>query len=155
MVTERFEWYYLGETGQLGPLSETQILELADHAVISRETMVWKVGMGDWIQAGSVPRLAERLVPAVKPPPISVPPPAPARTAPTSGVKCPRDGSPMRHEIRSGVEVDWCPQCKGVWLDRGELDKLIDREGDDDDYRDRDRGRRKKGFLGEVFDMFD
>jgi len=28
---------------------------------------------------------------------------------------------------RSGVEIDYCPSCRGVWLDRGELDKLIDR----------------------------
>ncbi len=29
--------------------------------------------------------------------------------------------------VREGVEIDYCPQCRGVWLDRGELDKLIDR----------------------------
>ena len=28
---------------------------------------------------------------------------------------------------RQGVEIDYCPQCRGVWLDRGELDKLLDR----------------------------
>jgi Zn-finger nucleic acid-binding protein len=28
---------------------------------------------------------------------------------------------------RSGIEIDYCPQCRGVWLDRGELDKIIDR----------------------------
>ena len=31
---------------------------------------------------------------------------------------------------RSGVEIDYCPQCRGVWLDRGELDKIIDRAAD-------------------------
>ena len=30
---------------------------------------------------------------------------------------------------RSGVEIDYCPKCRGVWLDRGELDKLIERSG--------------------------
>jgi Zn-finger nucleic acid-binding protein len=30
---------------------------------------------------------------------------------------------------RSGVEIDYCPQCRGVWLDRGELDKIIERAG--------------------------
>ena len=30
---------------------------------------------------------------------------------------------------RSGIEIDFCPQCRGVWLDRGELDKIIDRSG--------------------------
>jgi Zn-finger nucleic acid-binding protein len=51
---------------------------------------------------------------------------------------------------RQGVEIDYCPQCRGVWLDRGELDKLIERSTaamapanptmpmmDDDDYEDR------------------
>jgi hypothetical protein len=81
---------------------------------------------------------------------------------------------------RQGVEIDFCPQCRGVWLDRGELDKIIDRlaatsastslerarEYDDDDryrhsearrYRDDDdykyRDRKKRGFLGELFDF--
>lgn len=31
---------------------------------------------------------------------------------------------------RSGIEIDYCPQCRGVWLDRGELDKIIDRAAD-------------------------
>ncbi|WP_411374813.1 zf-TFIIB domain-containing protein [Arthrobacter sp. MPF02] len=31
---------------------------------------------------------------------------------------------------RSGVEIDYCPQCRGVWLDRGELDKILDRAQD-------------------------
>jgi Zn-finger nucleic acid-binding protein len=38
---------------------------------------------------------------------------------------CPRDGSPLAAHIRSGIEIDHCPTCNGVWLDRGELDKLI------------------------------
>lgn len=74
---------------------------------------------------------------------------------------------------RQGVEIDYCPQCRGVWLDRGELDKIIEKsaaaafEGrpvyDDDDDRhehrkyDDDRGyykgRRRKSFLGEMFDF--
>ena len=72
---------------------------------------------------------------------------------------------------RQGVEIDYCPSCRGVWLDRGELDKIIDRsfvtspsrepqrERDRDDHRDRDddRGWHKKkkreSFLGELFDF--
>lgn len=34
---------------------------------------------------------------------------------------------------RSGVEIDYCPKCRGVWLDRGELDKIIERASADDD----------------------
>ncbi len=42
-------------------------------------------------------------------------------------MKCPIDGNPLVIAERSGVEIDYCPQCRGVWLDRGELDKIIDR----------------------------
>ena len=40
---------------------------------------------------------------------------------------CPVDGSTLVMSERSGIEIDYCPQCRGVWLDRGELDKIIDR----------------------------
>lgn len=98
----------------------------------------------------------------------------------------------LKMSERSGVEIDYCPNCRGIWLDRGELDKLIERAAayeaqaqppqppqrtvivDDDDYYDDDykrkRGydersgsyndpryqqRRKKSFLGDLFDVFD
>ncbi len=42
-------------------------------------------------------------------------------------MKCPIDDTPLAISSRDGVEIDYCPQCRGVWLDRGELDKIIDR----------------------------
>mgnify|MGYP002714808254 CR=1 FL=1 len=42
-------------------------------------------------------------------------------------MKCPVDGETLVMADRSGVEIDYCPKCRGVWLDRGELDKIIDR----------------------------
>ena len=42
-------------------------------------------------------------------------------------MNCPVDGTLLTIADRSGIEIDWCPQCRGVWLDRGELDKIIDR----------------------------
>ncbi|RDC73690.1 hypothetical protein DLJ49_06120 [Rhodovulum sp. 12E13] len=90
-------------------------------------------------------------------------------------MQCPIDGTQLVMTERSGVEIDYCPQCRGVWLDRGELDKIIERSaaqaapppppqggyrepareargyGDHDD-----RGYRKKkrgGFLDELFDF--
>jgi Zn-finger nucleic acid-binding protein len=42
-------------------------------------------------------------------------------------MQCPVDGAQLVMTERSGVEIDYCPQCRGVWLDRGELDKIIDR----------------------------
>jgi Zn-finger nucleic acid-binding protein len=78
---------------------------------------------------------------------------------------------------RQGIEIDYCPQCRGVWLDRGELDKIIERSGRDtspapqpqpaafsppprgrdrDDDYSRSHGhrypKRKKSFFEELFD---
>jgi len=75
---------------------------------------------------------------------------------------------------RSGIEIDYCPQCRGVWLDRGELDKIIERAspaaaaapvqqhapppmhppgqvpyGSGGYYRK----KKREGFLGELFDF--
>jgi uncharacterized protein len=36
---------------------------------------------------------------------------------------------------REGIEIDYCPKCRGVWLDRGELDKIIERSRREDDER--------------------
>lgn len=40
---------------------------------------------------------------------------------------CPIDGAQLIMTDRAGVEIDYCPTCRGVWLDRGELDKIIER----------------------------
>ncbi len=42
-------------------------------------------------------------------------------------MKCPLDQTPLTIADRQGIEIDFCPTCRGVWLDRGELDKLIER----------------------------
>ena len=42
-------------------------------------------------------------------------------------MKCPNDNTTLVMSERNGVEIDYCPECRGVWLDRGELDKIIDR----------------------------
>ena len=43
------------------------------------------------------------------------------------GMPCPVCKVPLVMSERQGVEIDYCPQCRGVWLDRGELDKIIER----------------------------
>ena len=87
-------------------------------------------------------------------------------------MQCPIDGTELVMTERSGVEIDYCPQCRGVWLDRGELDKIIERSAaqvapPQDSFGDRDRrmddsdyghsGYKKKkkrgGFLDELFDF--
>jgi Zn-finger nucleic acid-binding protein len=52
---------------------------------------------------------------------------------------CPIDGATLVMTERQGVEIDYCPRCRGVWLDRGELDKILERTAS---YDDDDRGRR-------------
>ncbi|PPF56713.1 hypothetical protein C5C13_10825 [Clavibacter michiganensis] len=42
-------------------------------------------------------------------------------------MKCPDDSATLVMSERAGVEIDYCPDCRGVWLDRGELDKILDR----------------------------
>lgn len=89
-------------------------------------------------------------------------------------MKCPNCNVNLVMSERSGVEIDYCPECRGVWLDRGELDKIIERsnqtqqkeviikESDkgkysSDDYKyksDNDyKYKKKKGFLGDLFDF--
>lgn len=42
-------------------------------------------------------------------------------------MRCPVDNETLVMADRNGVEIDYCPKCRGVWLDRGELDKIIER----------------------------
>ena len=91
-------------------------------------------------------------------------------------MKCPIDDTELMMTERQGIEVDYCPKCRGVWLDRGELDKILERSattsappraadpppqghaprpgfgggygsGYEQPYR-----KRKKSFLEEIFD---
>ena len=59
---------------------------------------------------------------------------------------CPRDGTQLVEVERSGVRVDACRTCRGVWLDRGELDKILEREAQAFDRRDED----DEAFLREI-----
>lgn len=87
-------------------------------------------------------------------------------------MKCPKCNQPLVMSERQGVEIDYCPECRGVWLDRGELDKILERStandshqaefrGDVDDFRNGERARelgprkRRGGFLSELFDLGD
>ena len=75
-------------------------------------------------------------------------------------MNCPVDGAVLEMSERSGVEIDYCPMCRGVWLDRGELDKIIQRTDsynrdrfDDRDHRDDvPYKKRRKSFFSELFD---
>lgn len=91
-------------------------------------------------------------------------------------MKCPIDNIDLVMSDRQGIEIDYCPTCRGVWLDRGELDKIIERSGSaipaqegrveqrfnddrrsdhenyshDDGYK---KKRKKESFLSEIFDF--
>jgi uncharacterized protein len=93
-----------------------------------------------------------------------------------AAMACPVCRTGLTMSERQGIEIDYCPTCRGVWLDRGELDKLIERstegalpvgpapgprgswaagrgyEDDDDRHRHHGRRHRKKSFLSELFD---
>ncbi len=43
-------------------------------------------------------------------------------------MKCPNDQATLLITERKNIEIDYCPECRGIWLDRGELDKLIEAE---------------------------
>jgi hypothetical protein len=45
----------------------------------------------------------------------------------TGPMACPVDGTALVMSERQNIEIDYCPTCRGVWLDRGELDKIIER----------------------------
>jgi Zn-finger nucleic acid-binding protein len=83
-------------------------------------------------------------------------------------MKCPVDNETLVMSERHGIEIDYCPKCRGVWLDRGELDKIIERSVTAeprpapareperrDEYQRQERPYKKKreSFLGELFDF--
>ena len=95
----------------------------------------------------------------------------------TGGMPCPVCRVDLVMSERSGVEIDYCPNCRGVWLDRGELDKILERAAsefpgrsggapsaqrpqqsyerhDSDEYPVYGEGkhRKKRSFLHDLFD---
>ncbi len=87
-------------------------------------------------------------------------------------MKCPSCNETLLMSDKKGIEVDYCPNCRGVWLDRGELEKIIERSADHyskkenydsdykrygyneygEDYNTRHPHKKKKSFLSELFD---
>lgn len=54
---------------------------------------------------------------------------------------CPNCNTSMQSVARSGVELDMCPSCRGVWLDRGELEKIIGAGREEGTHQSQDRDR--------------
>ena len=86
-------------------------------------------------------------------------------------MKCPvcKDVTLLMSEKR-GIEIDYCPECRGIWLDRGELEKLMEKEEKTyqetrNEYTAKEeernnkgehssKGRKKESFLSEIFEIF-
>ena len=87
-------------------------------------------------------------------------------------MKCPTCDVTLLMSDKNGIEIDYCPQCRGIWLDRGELEKIIERStehyskkenyGEDmnrygrndyGDYKKHPHHKRKSSFLGDIFDF--
>ncbi len=88
-------------------------------------------------------------------------------------MKCPNCNETLLMMERNQIEIDYCPSCRGVWLDKGELDKMIDavqnssyeppndqsfgKPGKYDPYRNSQQGyhkpHKKRSFLGDLFDF--
>ncbi|KAB7616179.1 hypothetical protein F9L33_05360 [Amylibacter sp. SFDW26] len=74
-------------------------------------------------------------------------------------MKCPVDNETLVITTRGDVEIDYCPQCRGVWLDRGELDKIIERSAQPIPTYKEGRGdysrkpKKKSSILSELFDF--
>jgi Zn-finger nucleic acid-binding protein len=84
-------------------------------------------------------------------------------------MQCPICSVELVMSERQGIEIDYCPKCRGVWLDRGELDKILEKAAPvtkqedirhsspqyqdyDDHHKHRHGYKRKKSFLEELFD---
>ena len=94
-------------------------------------------------------------------------------------MKCPNCDATLLMTEKRGVEIDYCPNCRGIWLDKGELEKIMERTGehyshrenyeadykkyhydDHNQYHDRNHGKhhphhphKKKSFLSDFFDF--
>ena len=87
-------------------------------------------------------------------------------------MKCPSCSETLLMSEKNGIEIDYCPNCRGIWLDRGELEKIIERSADhyskrenyDSDYKRygyneynnqhrQHPHKKKKSFLNELFDF--
>jgi len=69
---------------------------------------------------------------------------------------CPVDGTQLVMSDRQGIEIDYCPECRGVWLDRGELDKIIERTDSGGPATPSSGGgkpKKKKNLLSELFEL--
>ncbi len=83
-------------------------------------------------------------------------------------MKCPvcKDVTLLMSE-KKGVEIDYCPECRGIWLDRGELEKIMEKEDtyinkeikesshkESKHYEEKPKKHKRESFMSEIFEMF-
>jgi len=88
-------------------------------------------------------------------------------------MKCPNCQTTLLITDKSGIEIDYCPDCRGIWLDKGELEKITERTAEhyskkenydsdskkyesnkyDDNYYRANPHKKRKSFLGDIFDF--
>ena len=83
-------------------------------------------------------------------------------------MKCPvcKDVTLLMSE-KKGVEIDYCPECRGIWLDRGELEKIMEKEDtyinkeikesshkESRHYEEKPQKQKRESFMSEIFEMF-
>ena len=85
-------------------------------------------------------------------------------------MKCPNCNETLLMTERNQIEIDYCPSCRGVWLDKGELDKMLEYADQNIPYLQQEKPygfplkqqpsnphynkyRKKKSFLGDLFDF--
>ena len=76
-------------------------------------------------------------------------------------MKCPvgKDVTLLMSE-KSGIEIDYCPECRGIWLDHGELEKIMEKNNssndnpDNNNLKDKNKPKKKDSFIDEILEIF-
>ncbi len=76
-------------------------------------------------------------------------------------MKCPvcKDVTLLMSE-KSGIEIDYCPECRGIWLDHGELEKIMEKNNssndnpDNNNLKDKNKPKKKESFISEILEIF-
>ena len=61
---------------------------------------------------------------------------------------------------KSGIEIDYCPECRGIWLDHGELEKIMEKNNssndnpDNNNLKDKNKPKKKESFISEILEIF-
>lgn len=118
-------WYYISGQGQIGPIGEIQVRNLVQGNIITRETLMWKPGMAEWLPAGSIAEVAAMFRHAEPPPPPSgtpaqtpfAPPPPTLQSVGQGSYEPVEDAAPTgRSRVAAGVLNMFLPGAGRLYL---------------------------------------